>query len=147
MTSRPGGLPRDTKWVEHWSNVAEQVRVLVPAMLGQEPPAAVAVPYFWSDQYDVKIQCLGNLAQPMSFTSSRDDGRKFLAYFERDGVVVGVVGGGMTGPVMKTRGKIAAGVPISEGAGVGLAQPSGNGIERSPRAWGNPTVSSASQYS
>lgn len=100
--------------VEHWSNVAEQVRVLVPAMLGQEPPAAVAVPYFWSDQYDVKIQCLGEPRSTDVVHLVEDDGRKFLAYFERDGVVVGVVGGGMTGPVMKTRGKIAAGVPISE---------------------------------
>jgi hypothetical protein len=32
-----------------------------------------------------------------------DDGRKFPAYYERDGVVTGVVGGGMPGKVMKTR--------------------------------------------
>lgn len=100
--------------VEHWSNVAEQVRVLVPAMLGQELPAAVAVPYFWSDQYDVKIQCLGEPRSTDIVHLVEDDGRKFLAYFERDGSVVGVVGGGMPGLVMKTRGKIAAGAPISE---------------------------------
>jgi 3-phenylpropionate/trans-cinnamate dioxygenase ferredoxin reductase component len=43
-----------------------------------------------------------------------DDGRKFLAYYERDGVVAGVVGGGMPGKVMKARGKIAAGAPIAD---------------------------------
>ncbi|PRC57978.1 FAD-dependent oxidoreductase, partial [Mycobacterium sp. ITM-2017-0098] len=43
-----------------------------------------------------------------------DDGRKFLAYYERDGVVVGVVGGGFPGKVMKVRSKIAAGAPISD---------------------------------
>ncbi len=43
-----------------------------------------------------------------------DDGRKFLAYYERDGVLVGVVGGGMPGKVMKVRAKIAAAVPIAE---------------------------------
>jgi 3-phenylpropionate/trans-cinnamate dioxygenase ferredoxin reductase subunit len=43
-----------------------------------------------------------------------DDGRRFLAYYERDGVVAGVVGGGMAGAVMKTRGKIAAGAPIAD---------------------------------
>ncbi len=43
-----------------------------------------------------------------------DDGRKFLAYYERDGVLVGVVGGGLPGKVMKARAKIAAGAPISE---------------------------------
>jgi 3-phenylpropionate/trans-cinnamate dioxygenase ferredoxin reductase subunit len=43
-----------------------------------------------------------------------DDGRKFLAFYERDGVVVGVVGGGMPGKVMKQRSKIANGVPIAD---------------------------------
>ena len=47
-----------------------------------------------------------------------DDGRKFLAYYERDGVLVGVVGGGMPGKVMKARAKIAAGAPIGEVLGL-----------------------------
>ena len=102
--------------VEHWSNVAEQARVLVPALLGREPAsAAVSVPYFWSDQYDVKIQCLGEPAADDVVHLVSDDGRKFLAYYERDGVLTAVVGGGMPGKVMKARGKIAAGAPIADG--------------------------------
>ena len=100
--------------VEHWSNVADQARVVVPAMLGQDVPSAVVVPYFWSDQYDVKIQCLGEPEATDIVHLVEDDGRKFLAYYERDGVVVGVVGGGMPGKVMKVRAKIAAATPISE---------------------------------
>ncbi|VEG51956.1 FAD-dependent pyridine nucleotide-disulfide oxidoreductase [Mycolicibacterium aurum] len=100
--------------VEHWSNVADQARVLVPSMLGAEPPAAVSVPYFWSDQYDVKIQALGEPEATDTVHVVEDDGRKFLAYYERDGVVVGVVGGGFPGKVMKVRSKIAAGAPISD---------------------------------
>jgi NADPH-dependent 2,4-dienoyl-CoA reductase/sulfur reductase-like enzyme len=100
--------------VEHWSNVAEQARVLAPALLGAEPPAAVTVPYFWSDQYDVKIQCLGEPAAGDIVHLVEDDGRKFLAYFERDGVVTAVVGAGVPGKVMKTRAKIAAGASIAE---------------------------------
>ena len=100
--------------VEHWSNVADQARVLVPSMLGQDPPAAVSVPYFWSDQYDVKIQCLGEPEPTDTVHVVEDDGRKFLAYYERDGVVVGVVGGGFPGKVMKTRAKIAAGAAITD---------------------------------
>ena len=34
--------------------------------------------------------------------------------YERDGVVAGVVGGGMPGKVMKSRAKIASGAAISE---------------------------------
>ncbi|AKS35753.1 NAD(P)/FAD-dependent oxidoreductase [Mycolicibacterium goodii] len=100
--------------VEHWSNVADQARAMVPALLGQEASPVVSVPYFWSDQYDVKIQCLGEPESDDIVHIVEDDGRKFLAYYERDGVLVGVVGGGMPGKVMKTRGKIAAGAPISE---------------------------------
>lgn len=100
--------------VEHWSNVAEQARVVVPAMLGQEPPQAVVVPYFWSDQYDVKIQCLGEPEATDTVHIVEDDGRKFLAFYERDGVLAGVVGGGMPGRVMKCRAKIAGGAPIAD---------------------------------
>ena len=100
--------------VEHWSNVADQARVVVPAMLGQEVPDITVVPYFWSDQYDVKIQCLGEPQATDIVHLVEDDGRKFLAYYERDGVLVGVVGGGLPGKVMKVRAKIAAGVPISQ---------------------------------
>ena len=100
--------------VEHWSNVAEQARVLVPSMLGLEKPTVVVVPYFWSDQYDVKIQCLGEPEADDVVHIVSDDGRKFLAYYERDGVLAGVVGGGMPGKVMKARAKIAAGAPIDD---------------------------------
>ena len=100
--------------VEHWSNVADQARALVPAMLGQDVPAAVSVPYFWSDQYDIKIQCLGEPEAGDVVHIVEDDGRKFLAFYERDGVVAGVVGGGMPGKVMKSRAKIAAGAPIAD---------------------------------
>ncbi|WP_396905588.1 NAD(P)/FAD-dependent oxidoreductase [Mycolicibacterium phlei] len=100
--------------VEHWSNVADQARVLVPALLGEEPPAVVSVPYFWSDQYDVKIQALGEPEPGDTVHIVEDDGRKFLAYYERDGVLAAVVGGGMPGKVMKARAKIAAGAPITD---------------------------------
>ena len=100
--------------VEHWSNVADQARVVVPALLGQDVPTNVVVPYFWSDQYDIKIQCLGEPEANDVVHLVEDDGRKFLAYYERDGVLVGVVGGGLPGKVMKVRAKIAAATPIAE---------------------------------
>lgn len=100
--------------VEHWSNVADQARGMVAAILGKDLPATVTVPYFWSDQYDVKIQCLGEPEADDIVHVVEDDGRKFLAFYERDGVVAGVVGGGMPGKVMKVRSKIAAGAPIAD---------------------------------
>ncbi len=48
--------------IEHWTNAAEQgvaaARSLLAGRAGAE--AYVPVPYFWSDQYDVKIQVIGH---------------------------------------------------------------------------------------
>lgn len=96
-----------TKRVEHWSNVGDQVRILVPALLGVDPgPARPVVPYFWSDQYELKIQALGTPAPGDSVEIVEDDGRKFLAYYVRDGILTAVVGAGKAGAVMKMRAKI-----------------------------------------
>ncbi|WP_409427556.1 NAD(P)/FAD-dependent oxidoreductase [Mycobacterium sp. SMC-11] len=100
--------------VEHWSNVADQARTLVAAMLNLEAVVSPGVPYFWSDQYDVKIQCLGRPGAGDTVHVVDDDGRRFLAYYERDGVLVAVVGAGIPEKVRTARGKIAAGVAIAE---------------------------------
>ncbi|MDX5963582.1 MULTISPECIES: NAD(P)/FAD-dependent oxidoreductase [Rhodococcus] len=103
------------KRVEHWSNAGEQAKILAGALTGTgDENAAAQVPYFWSDQYDIKIQALGTVAATDEVHVIKDDGRKFLAYYERDGILAGVVGAGMAGGVMKMRGKIAAGTPIGE---------------------------------
>lgn len=100
--------------VEHWTNAGEQAKLLACALLGTEPPTAARVPYFWSDQYDVKIQALGTPGATDEVSLVSDDGRKFLAYYAQDGILTGVVGAGMTGAVMKTRAKIAARTPLAE---------------------------------
>ncbi len=100
--------------LEHWTNAGEQAKVLAGALLGSTVADAARVPYFWSDQYGVKIQALGAVRADDTVHVVRDDGRKFLAYYERDGRLTGVVGAGLAGPVMKMRGKIAEGAPITE---------------------------------
>ncbi|MEV5839475.1 FAD/NAD(P)-binding oxidoreductase [Nocardia sp. NPDC052112] len=102
------------KRVEHWTNAGEQARLLACALLGAEPPTAARVPYFWSDQYDVKIQALGTPNADDEIHVVSDDGRKFLAYYSQNGNLTGVVGAGMTAQVMKVRAKIAAGAPIAD---------------------------------
>lgn len=63
--------------VEHWTNAAEQ-----GALAGRNatrPPAErapyAAVPYFWTDQYDVKVQSAGfpTLADRVEITEEEDD--------------------------------------------------------------------------
>jgi NADPH-dependent 2,4-dienoyl-CoA reductase/sulfur reductase-like enzyme len=43
---------------EHWTNAGDQAAVVARDILGAEPPAAT-VPYFWSDQFGLKIQLVG----------------------------------------------------------------------------------------
>lgn len=99
--------------VEHWSNAAEQARGLVAAMLGAAAPAP-GVPYFWSDQYDVKLQCLGHPRAGDTVHLTEDDGRRFVAYYERAGVLAAVVAAGIPEKIRTARAAIAAGAPISE---------------------------------
>ncbi|MFF0815753.1 NAD(P)/FAD-dependent oxidoreductase [Rhodococcus sp. NPDC003318] len=101
--------------VEHWSSVGEQAKVLAHTLVvGAAPDAPAQVAYFWSDQYDVKIQALGEPSHTDTVHVVRDDGRKFLALYERDGRLAAVVGCGVAGQVMKLRAKVAGEVPIDE---------------------------------
>lgn len=100
--------------VEHWSNVADQAKILVAAMLNSDAVISPGVPYFWSDQYDIKIQCLGRPQADDTVHLVDDDGRRFLAYYERDGVLVAVVGAGIPEKVRTARAQIAAGVAIAD---------------------------------
>ncbi|QIS15949.1 NAD(P)/FAD-dependent oxidoreductase [Nocardia arthritidis] len=102
------------KRVEHWTNAGEQARLLACALLGTEPPTAARVPYFWSDQYDVKIQALGTPSASDDVHIVADDGKRFLAYYAQHGHLTGVVGAGMTPQVMKARANVAAGTAIDE---------------------------------
>ena len=49
--------------VEHWTNAAEQgahaANNLLATLNNTEMTPYVAVPFFWSDQFDARIQCLG----------------------------------------------------------------------------------------
>ncbi|MFC6014279.1 NAD(P)/FAD-dependent oxidoreductase [Nocardia lasii] len=102
------------KRVEHWTSAGEQAKLLVTALLGGAPPTAARVPYFWSDQYDVKIQALGTPTPTDDVTIVTDDGRKFLAYYSRDGILTAVLGAGLTAQVMKLRAKLATPTPVAD---------------------------------
>lgn len=101
--------------VEHWSNVGDQVRTMVPAMLEIDAkPVLPPVAYFWSDQYKLKIQALGTPSARDVVHLIEDDGRKFLVYYERDGKLSAVVGGGKAGAVLRSRAAVAEGRPIAD---------------------------------
>jgi NADPH-dependent 2,4-dienoyl-CoA reductase/sulfur reductase-like enzyme len=81
--------------IEHWTVAAEQGQqagrnvVLSP----HERKPYDQPPYFWSDQYDVKIQSLGlpGRAAGLELLEATDDGSRFIYGGERDGRLVGVI--------------------------------------------------------
>jgi 3-phenylpropionate/trans-cinnamate dioxygenase ferredoxin reductase subunit len=101
--------------VEHWTSTADQAAVVASAIVGGsvEEPTLRAAPYFWSDQYDVKIQGIGfiDADDHVDEMSIRD--RSVLLY-SRDGIVRGVVGFSIPGAVMRTKPLIERGASVAE---------------------------------
>jgi 3-phenylpropionate/trans-cinnamate dioxygenase ferredoxin reductase subunit len=81
-----GGMTR----LESVPNAIEQGRVVASVLCGEEARYE-AEPWFWSDQYDVKLQMVG-LARGAQETVTRGEpgAGPFLTFHLRDGVVVGV---------------------------------------------------------
>jgi NADPH-dependent 2,4-dienoyl-CoA reductase/sulfur reductase-like enzyme len=81
--------------IEHWTVAAEQGQqagrnVLLPP---DERKPYDQPPYFWSDQYDTKIQSLGlpGRAERLELLEATDDGSRCVYGGERDGRLVGVI--------------------------------------------------------
>ncbi|MFW0795528.1 FAD-dependent oxidoreductase [Gordonia sp. CPCC 205515] len=100
--------------VEHWTHTVEQATAVAHRVTGSDAMIPASAPYFWSDQYGLKIQVLGSPRATDDVHVVDDDGAKFLAYYSRDGILTGVVGAGKVGAVMKTRAKLLTPTPISE---------------------------------
>ncbi|MEZ4215213.1 MAG: FAD-dependent oxidoreductase [Myxococcota bacterium] len=81
--------------IEHWSNATEMARAAVETLLagGGDAPEFASVPFFWSDQYDVKIQSAGRLggADESAIVSGSLAERKFLKLYGRKGRLVGAL--------------------------------------------------------
>ena len=97
---------------EHWTSAVEQAAVVAAAILGKEPPALDA-PYWWSDQYDVKLQGVG-LVQPGDQVQVVEVGprQRPLALYSRDGVLTAAVGFSAAAFVMRLRPQL--GTPLAE---------------------------------
>ncbi|SFF66327.1 3-phenylpropionate/trans-cinnamate dioxygenase ferredoxin reductase subunit [Fontimonas thermophila] len=74
--------------LESVPNALEQARVAAATLVGK-PRVHDAVPWFWSDQYDIKLQMVG-LSQGYDTLVIRGDPdtESFLAFYLKDGVVI-----------------------------------------------------------
>ncbi|MEU1620161.1 FAD-dependent oxidoreductase [Streptomyces sp. NPDC005722] len=101
--------------VEHWTAALERPATAVAALLqggaggagGQRAPRP---PYFWSDQYGVRIQFTGRAAGADSVTveEGAPEGRDVLAVYRRAGVPVAVLGMNRPRSFTRWRKRLAA---------------------------------------
>jgi NADPH-dependent 2,4-dienoyl-CoA reductase/sulfur reductase-like enzyme len=95
--------------IEHWTNAAEQGALAASNLLAEaagEPTEPYApVPFFWSEQYDRRIQFLGRAApdDEIRLISGSVDERRFAVLFGRDGRLRGALGVDMPRHVMRFR--------------------------------------------
>ncbi|MFF7896410.1 NAD(P)/FAD-dependent oxidoreductase [Streptomyces sp. NPDC007907] len=102
---------------EHWTSATQQPRVAVTNLLaGRTAETALAVPYFWSDQYGARIQFAGRrrdgdavrLAEGELSDGAPAEGG-FLARYERDGRTTAVLAVDRPRPFMRARRELARG--------------------------------------
>jgi len=80
--------------IEHRMNATEQGTAAAVNLLKGDVQPFAPLPYFWSDQYDVKLQVHGQLSDGAEIAiedGSPADG-KFVALFRQDGAPVAVLG-------------------------------------------------------
>lgn len=94
--------------VEHRMNATEQGMAAARTLLGKGEPFA-PVPYFWTDQYDVKIQAYGiwpEDAECAVVQGDPEEGR-FVALYGWQGTVVGALGWNMPRQLRLCRQRVA----------------------------------------
>jgi NADPH-dependent 2,4-dienoyl-CoA reductase/sulfur reductase-like enzyme len=102
--------------VEHWTNAAEQgahaATNLLAAADGRPTTPYAPVPFFWSEQYDRRIQFLGRPAgdDEVRVVAGSIDERRFAALYGGGGRLRGVLGVNMPRLVMPFRAHLGHGV-------------------------------------
>jgi NADPH-dependent 2,4-dienoyl-CoA reductase/sulfur reductase-like enzyme len=98
--------------VEHWTGARERPDAAIATLLagGAVEPGVPRPPYFWSDQYGVKIQFAGHAAGADSVTVEEGaaDDRDVLAVYRRAGQPVAVLGMNQPRLFMRWRKQLAA---------------------------------------
>ncbi|MGD3106167.1 NAD(P)/FAD-dependent oxidoreductase [Streptomyces sp. YGL11-2] len=95
---------------EHWTSATEQAATAARNLLaGRTAAAHRALPYFWSDQYGVRIQFAGRRLPgdtPRILEGSPDD-RSFLAGYQRAGRTTAVLALNRPRPFLRLRRELA----------------------------------------
>jgi 3-phenylpropionate/trans-cinnamate dioxygenase ferredoxin reductase component len=77
--------------LESWSNAQNQAIAAAKAMLGADSKYQ-DIPYFWSDQYDMKLQILGTFTDCDDVVMRGDERGPFIAFYLKHKKIAAVVG-------------------------------------------------------
>lgn len=110
--------------IEHWDNAADMGRAAGARLLSSEADAEPfdPVPWFWSDQYDVRVQLAGRTVAPedggevVIADGSVDEGR-FVALYGRDGEVLGALGWNWPAKTVRYRMALEQGLAWKDASG------------------------------
>ncbi|MER5184110.1 FAD-dependent oxidoreductase [Streptomyces sp. NPDC002896] len=80
----------ETMRVEHWTNAVEQGIHAAGTLLGVSDPFE-SVPYFWTDQFEAKLRCVGRISPDDTIAVLRRDENSLVAAYGRDGTIRGAV--------------------------------------------------------
>jgi NADPH-dependent 2,4-dienoyl-CoA reductase/sulfur reductase-like enzyme len=103
--------------VEHWDNAiamgSHAACTLLADLRGERRAPFAPVPWFWSDQYDRKVQLAGRSGSDdlVEVVSGDVADRRFVAFYGRAGRLVGVLGMNQPAKVMRWRGLVEVGTP------------------------------------
>ncbi len=99
--------------LESVQNACDQARAAARAIAGR-PAAYDALPWFWTDQYDVRLQMAG-LSQKYDHVviRGRIDDRKFSVFYFREGRLIAVDSVNRPGDHMLARRLLAARTPVT----------------------------------
>lgn len=75
----------------HWTAAVEAGRFAALNLLGKAVPRTKNIPYFWSDQFGLKIRVVGNILGAEQTNWWQDAGHRVNALFGRHGVVTGAI--------------------------------------------------------
>jgi NADPH-dependent 2,4-dienoyl-CoA reductase/sulfur reductase-like enzyme len=104
---------------EHWTSAGDQAAVVARDILDAPPPAPT-VPYFWSDQFGLKIQLIGRPERADALLPLHGSGleggpvRGTVVGYLADDRLVAVAGFGAARYVVRYRGMVAKAAPRTE---------------------------------
>jgi NADPH-dependent 2,4-dienoyl-CoA reductase/sulfur reductase-like enzyme len=95
--------------VEHRMNASEQAQLVAHNIASGSQRAFAPIPYFWTDQYDARLQVYGfpGLSDSFTVTEGTMAERKFAGVWTSRGDVVAVGGVGLPRAVRDLRSKLA----------------------------------------